>query len=134
MRSDIISRVTEGFDCVFCEGCREGVCAVKLFVFGIGAWRVGAFLLGKDCWEDSAEADGRGSSANFVNEFNNDGVERNAEGSGESEEGESEPMSGFKGVRKGDLNGFERVFEASFNRRRLAYGVDISAGEGTWSF
>jgi hypothetical protein len=45
--------------------------------------------------------------------------------SGGSEEGGSEPMPGFRGVRNGDLNGLWSVFAASFSRRRLACGVDI---------
>ena len=45
--------------------------------------------------------------------------------SGGSEEGGSEPMLGLSGVRKGDLNGFLKVSEASFSLRRLACGVDI---------
>lgn len=36
-------------------------------------------------------------------------------------------MLGFSGVRKGDLNGLSSVLFASFNRRRLACGVDIFA-------
>lgn len=46
--------------------------------------------------------------------------------SGGSEDGGSEPMLGFRGVRNGDLNGLLSVFAASFSRRRLACGVDIS--------
>lgn len=49
--------------------------------------------------------------------------------SGESEDGGSEPKPGFSGVRNGDLNGLCSVLFASFNRRRLACGVDIFAGE-----
>lgn len=45
--------------------------------------------------------------------------------SGGSEDGGSEPMFGLSGVRKGDLNGFFKVFVASFSLRRLACGVDI---------
>lgn len=45
--------------------------------------------------------------------------------SGGSEDGGSEPMLGLTGVRKGDLNGFFKVVEASFSLRRLACGVDI---------
>lgn len=45
--------------------------------------------------------------------------------SGGSEEGGSEPILGLSGVRKGDLNGFLKVSEASFSLRRLACGVDI---------
>lgn len=47
--------------------------------------------------------------------------------SGGSEDGGSEPMLGFSGVRKGDLNGLCSVLVASFSRRRLACGVDIFA-------
>lgn len=47
--------------------------------------------------------------------------------SGGSEKGGSEPMLGLSGVRKGDLNGFFKVFVASFTLRRLACGVDILA-------
>ncbi len=47
--------------------------------------------------------------------------------SGGSDEGGSEPMFGLSGVRKGDLNGFLKVLEASFSLRRLACGVDILA-------
>ena len=42
------------------------------------------------------------------------------------EDGESEPVVGFEGVRNGDLNGLCSVFVASFSRRRLASGVDMS--------
>lgn len=38
----------------------------------------------------------------------------------------SEPVVGFEGVRNGDLNGLCSVFVASFSRRRLASGVDMS--------
>lgn len=48
-------------------------------------------------------------------------------GSEGSDEGGSEPMSGFTGVRKGDLNGLWSVLAASFSRRRLACGVGIFA-------
>lgn len=48
--------------------------------------------------------------------------------SGGSEDGGSETVLGFNGVRKGDLNGLWRVFAASFSRRRLACGVDIFVG------
>jgi len=47
--------------------------------------------------------------------------------SGGSEDGGSEPMLGFSGVRKGDLNGLCSVLAASFSRRRFACGVDIFA-------
>lgn len=60
------------------------------------------------------------------------GVERATDGtgvliSGGSDDWGSEPKLGFSGVRKGDLNGFWSVFVASFNRRRLACGVDMLA-------
>lgn len=45
--------------------------------------------------------------------------------SGGLEEGGSELILGLCGVRKGDLNGFLKVSEASFSLRRLACGVDI---------
>lgn len=48
--------------------------------------------------------------------------------SGGSEDGGSEPMLGLSGVRKGDLNGFFKVFAASFSLRRLACGVDMLDG------
>ena len=50
--------------------------------------------------------------------------------SGGSEDGGSEPMPGFNGVRNGDLKGLWSVFAASFSRRRFACGVDMFAGTG----
>jgi hypothetical protein len=45
---------------------------------------------------------------------------------GASEDGVSlDDARGFNGVRKGDLKGLWSVFLASFNRRRLACGVDM---------
>jgi hypothetical protein len=48
---------------------------------------------------------------------------------------ESEALTGdLKGVLKGERNGFESVFEASFIRRRFAAGVDMMRTEdwGYW--
>lgn len=54
------------------------------------------------------------------------GVSAPVDRSGVSEAVESlGDVWGFNGVRKGDLNGLRSVFEASFNRRRLACGDDI---------
>jgi hypothetical protein len=53
-----------------------------------------------------------------------------------SEDGGSLLLDGasrFNGVRKGDLNGLCSVLEASFSRRRFAWGVDM-LGAGMWAF
>jgi hypothetical protein len=119
----MISRVREGFEAVFFETTREGV--EKL-------GREGSGFETRD-WEGAGVArvcfvsvtDG----SSFAVVWDGAACSSVTEGmpiSEGSEESGSEPMPGFNGARNGDLNGLCSVFAASFSRRRLACGVDIS--------
>lgn len=44
-----------------------------------------------------------------------------------SDDGESSPGPGLRGVRNGDLKGLLSVLAAVFRRRRFAWGVDIAS-------
>lgn len=117
----------DGLDDVFLGGTREGV--KRLVRDGScrgAAGRLAACAMGGLSAVDRREGDSlllrlATEGAKCA------GVFTSVLGSAGSEEGGSEPIPGLNGVRKGDLNGLCSVLAASFSRRRLACGVDISA-------
>lgn len=123
----MISRATDGFEGVFLEVLRDNVDRLGRDVRGFEMRDPTDAAVVGSCSEVAAVAAccvtfslaGRGFTYADTGKFTHV--------SGGSEDGGSEPILGLKGVRKGDLNGFWSVFVASFNRRRLACGVDIFA-------
>lgn len=118
------SRARDGFDSVFFGACCEGFFKLVRVANGLahcaceGTGVVAAVLIGA-----GALAGVAGVVSGVAYEVKHAAVLI----SGGSDEGGSEPMLGLSDVRKGDLNGFFRVFVASFSLRRLACGVDILA-------
>lgn len=131
LRSWTISRVREGLDGVFFDNAREGVEKFGREGRSLGAcdWE-GAGVAGVSC-EPAGGARGCVVAVGLCGWPGCHDVVTGVLISGGSEDGGSEPMPGFNGVRNGDLNGLCSVLAASFSRRRLACGVDIFACRGS---
>lgn len=118
------SRVRDGFGGVFFEADREAAEPLDREASGLmkhGREGAGVAAAAAAFGYAGASAAASGVVGGVVCEIDRTGVLI----SGGSEEGGSEPILGLSGVRKGDLNGFFKVFVALFSLRRLAPGVDI---------
>lgn len=123
----MISRVRAGLVAAFLDTVRDGVERLEREGSGLDTRGLEGPGVAGVCFASAAvyslpALDGREVACNIVSSC--------VLSSGGSEDGGSEPMPGFNGVRNGDLNGLWSVFAASFSRRRFACGVDIFAGTG----